>query len=156
MPTNYTEHYALSQWEPGDKVQRTDFNADNAKIDAAIKAEADARAAADAAHAAALSKLGNCKLCISSYVGDGFWGVDHKMTLTFPKVPELLLIFGNNAFFRLVPLKEGQAVVLWDNTRWFLNVTWNGSTASWYSTSGGNGQMNHSDATYRVLAFYET
>ena len=33
---HYTEHYQLNQWEANDKVQRTDFNADNAKIDAAL------------------------------------------------------------------------------------------------------------------------
>ena len=37
MSTNYTEHYNLCQWEPADKVLREDFNADNAKIDAALK-----------------------------------------------------------------------------------------------------------------------
>ncbi len=42
-----TKHYQLNQWAAGDKVQRIDFNADNAKIDAAIKAvdaKADTRA----------------------------------------------------------------------------------------------------------------
>lgn len=38
MSTNHTEHYNLSQWEKSDKVQMEDFNADNAKIDAALKA----------------------------------------------------------------------------------------------------------------------
>lgn len=33
-----TEHYQLNQWEAEDSVKRTDFNEDNAKIDAAIKA----------------------------------------------------------------------------------------------------------------------
>lgn len=42
MPSNYTEHYQLSQWEPEDKVLRTDFNADNAKIEAALGALAGA------------------------------------------------------------------------------------------------------------------
>ena len=37
MASNYTEHYDLCQWEATDQVQRTDFNADNAKIDAALK-----------------------------------------------------------------------------------------------------------------------
>lgn len=36
MPSNYTEHYNLSQWERADKVQMEDFNADNARIDAAF------------------------------------------------------------------------------------------------------------------------
>lgn len=38
MPSNYTEHYQLNQWEAGDQVKREDFNADNAKIEAAILA----------------------------------------------------------------------------------------------------------------------
>ena len=38
MATNHTEHYALNQWLAADQVQRTDFNADNAKIDAALSA----------------------------------------------------------------------------------------------------------------------
>ena len=33
-----TRNYQLNQWAAGDKVQRIDFNADNAKIDAAIAA----------------------------------------------------------------------------------------------------------------------
>ena len=32
-----TAHYQLNQWEPGDDFLRSDFNEDNAKIDAAIK-----------------------------------------------------------------------------------------------------------------------
>ena len=38
---NYTENLALNLWDPDDKVLRTDFNADNAKLDAAIKAVED-------------------------------------------------------------------------------------------------------------------
>ena len=37
MASNYTTNYQLNQWEPTDQVLRTDFNADNAKIDAALK-----------------------------------------------------------------------------------------------------------------------
>ena len=38
MATYHTANYELCQWEPTDQVQRTDFNADNAKIDAALSA----------------------------------------------------------------------------------------------------------------------
>ena len=34
---NATPNYQLSQWDAEDRVQRVDFNADNAKIDAAVK-----------------------------------------------------------------------------------------------------------------------
>ena len=33
MATNQTTNYQLNQWEPADQVLRTDFNADNAKLD---------------------------------------------------------------------------------------------------------------------------
>ena len=36
MSSQKTEHYELNQWLATDQVLRTDFNADNAKIDAAI------------------------------------------------------------------------------------------------------------------------
>ena len=55
MSTNHTTNYNLNQWEATDKVLRTDFNADNAKIDAALKANADAIAAETAARTAAVS-----------------------------------------------------------------------------------------------------
>lgn len=43
---NTTTNYQLSQWEPSDRVMRTDFNDNNAKIDAALKAISDLAAAA--------------------------------------------------------------------------------------------------------------
>ena len=36
MSTNHTTNYALCQWLATDQVKRTDFNEDNAKIDAAL------------------------------------------------------------------------------------------------------------------------
>lgn len=37
MSTNHTPNYNLCQWEDADQVLRSDFNQDNAKIDAALK-----------------------------------------------------------------------------------------------------------------------
>lgn len=56
-----TTNYKLSQWEKSDRIQMEDFNSDNARLDAALKAQADALAAhgtsldAMGTHAAALS-----------------------------------------------------------------------------------------------------
>ena len=36
MASNPTEHFSLNQWLPDDQVKRTDFNEDNAKLDAAL------------------------------------------------------------------------------------------------------------------------
>ena len=55
MSTNHTTNYNLNQWEATDKVLRTDFNEDNAKIDAALKSHDDAIAAETAAREAAVS-----------------------------------------------------------------------------------------------------
>ena len=41
MATNQTTNCQLNQWEPADQVLRTDFNADNAKVDAALKSLSD-------------------------------------------------------------------------------------------------------------------
>ena len=54
-----TTNYQLNQWAKSDRVMMDDFNADNAKIDAALKANADAIAAETTARVAgdALVKL---------------------------------------------------------------------------------------------------
>ena len=43
MATNHTTNYQLNQWEATAQVLRSDFNQDNQKIDAALKANADAQ-----------------------------------------------------------------------------------------------------------------
>ncbi len=55
---NRTNNYNLCQWEADDKIQRVDFNEDNAKIDAALGALAEGAAAIP-------------KLAVGSYPGDG-------------------------------------------------------------------------------------
>ena len=42
MARNQTEYCQLSQWDASDQVLRTEFNGDNAKIDAALRAHSDA------------------------------------------------------------------------------------------------------------------
>lgn len=90
MASNHTEHFSLNQWLPDDQVKRTDFNEDNAKIDAALNdlsgglAEKAGQAALDALAAEvakkattaaldALSKtLASVPLLVTgSYTGNG-------------------------------------------------------------------------------------
>ena len=54
----HTQNYQLSRWEKDDRIMMEDFNADNAKLDAALKANADAVSALQTgkADAAALSE----------------------------------------------------------------------------------------------------
>ena len=95
MASNYTEHYDLCQWEATDQVQRTDFNADNAKIDAALdalagqvaeKADGDDLAALSETVAEVSAGMGNCDMELLTYTGGG--GGSPKM-ITFSQVPDM-------------------------------------------------------------------
>ena len=66
MATNHTEHCQLSQWEPGDQVLRTDFNADHKKIDAVL--EKLERTVEE--HTRYLNLFVNCQIHMMSYVGN--------------------------------------------------------------------------------------
>ena len=68
-----TNNYGLSQWDAEDRILREDFNADNAKIEAALAA--------------------GVKIATGSYTGDGTYGSDHPNTLTFPFTPKVVFLF---------------------------------------------------------------
>ena len=70
--TNHTPNLNLNQWEANDPVIRQDFNADNAKIDAAVAARAE--------------------LVFGTYTGNGAF--DRTISLGF--TPKAVLIFGRN------------------------------------------------------------
>ena len=72
-----TPNFQLNQWSPEDYVRRTDFNADNAKIDAALKAVAE----------------GGAKIIIGSYTGTGD-STDTTVTVGFP-IKALIITTGN-------------------------------------------------------------
>ena len=92
MATNHTEHCQLSQWEPGDQVLRTDFNADHKKIDAVL--EKLERTVDE--HTRYLNLCGNCQIHMMSYVGNGNSGVENSCSMTCPKPPVLVFIQGND------------------------------------------------------------
>ena len=76
MASNYTTNYQLNQWAKSDRIMMDDFNADNAKIDAALKAVAD----------------GGAKLAVGTYSGTGN-STDTTVTVGFP-VKALILVIG--------------------------------------------------------------
>ena len=80
MSTNKTTHYQLNQWEPEDKVLRTEFNQDNQKIDQALHGKADQEAltalqglVAQKADSADLEELrgSSVQIAAGAYTGDG-------------------------------------------------------------------------------------
>ena len=75
MATNHTTNYNLNLWEASDKFVREEFNENTTKLDAALKAEADARAAETNARTVAVNAInttlsGMVKLAAGHYIGD--------------------------------------------------------------------------------------
>ena len=160
MASNHTTNYQLCQWEATDKVLRTEFNQDNAKIDTALKANADAISAEAAARAAAVSSLsqeiaqmGNCRIVTGSYTGNGTYDQYHKNSLTFPAAPLMVFIHGDRNCWMI----RGSSVASVDmgGTGGIVSVDWNGGTVSWYGSNDYE-QMNHSGVTYRYTALIQT
>lgn len=82
MSTNHTPNYQLSQWERSDRVQMEDFNADNVKIDAAIKAVAN--------RVTATESFNSGHTVFGSFEGDET--KNRKISLPWP--PKLVVLFG--------------------------------------------------------------
>lgn len=164
-----TSNYQLPSWDSEDRILRTDFNSLTEKVDAALKANADAltaeasaRASAIAAEAsartsavaeltAALALKGNCQVEVQTYTGTGGFGSAYANQLTFSKKPLAVFIFGVGVAFTCPQ----------DNTLWVLigsNVdfctgAWNsaGTSYAWFG-SDATEQMNYENGIYTVLA----
>ena len=159
MSTNHTTNYDLNQWEGTDKILRTEFNADNTKIDAALKANADAIAATTAA----LSEKGNCSVEYQTYTGNGGSGAASPTTLTFSRQPLLLLICGFNSLLAASPHIDHLTVYTPRSgvSLSGLHIAWNGGQVSIYSDgtlSGGIDnaavQMNRNSVAYVAVALF--
>ena len=72
---DYTQKYQLCQWEETDRILRTDFNANNTRLEAALAARP-------------------CQFYTSSYVG----AAQQSNTLIFPKKPMLVFILSSGGF----------------------------------------------------------
>ena len=134
---NHTTNYQLNQWAKSDRIRMDDFNADNAKIDAAIKAVAE----------------GGVKLAVGSYVGTGQYGSAHKNTLSFEKEPKFVIIGGEYTIFALRPMANGATLDTTGlNQTYGTKLSWNGNSISWYSDSSERRQCNQSGVTYNYMA----
>ena len=174
MPSNQTANYALSQWVKSDQVRMEDFNADNAKLDAALKAAeqrsagldakinataaaAEQRSAAVAAAAekrsAALDAAkGNCTIEFFSYVGQGRSGMNNPTTITFRKPPLFFLVFGTYSIG--VGSKHcGDITATCRDNVFPDRGSWSGNTISFYN-SAPEWQFDTRGETFYVFAFY--
>ena len=142
---NQTEYYQLSLWDAEDRIQRTDFNADNAKIEAAL-------AGLDAAIAAG----GNCRIYTTTYVGNGKYGSANPNTLTFPHKPVWMMVFGGSSHIEAFP-ESGYAFNIMNTTesKYGLICSRSGNTLSWYASSGSATTQMNDNRTYYVMALLD-
>ena len=151
-----TTNYQLPKWEKTDRIQMKDFNDMTATLDAALKANADTAAAASAA----VALCGNCKIETSTYTGTGTCGSANPVTLTFPKKPSLVIVFGYRALLIITDHNSGRTdsivydgganIAFWDS----VQVTWTGGKLKFYNTANATNQANISGKVYQVIAFY--
>lgn len=130
---NKTSNYQLCQWDGEDRILRTDFNEDNAKIDAALKNR-------------------NCQICLVSYTGDD----SSTRTITFPHKPVLIIVLGGSNL--MVAIRGCSHANLINNINVYRkhDVTWGDTSFTWdigsdYPIYGANS----SSTTYQMFALLE-
>ena len=168
MASNYTSNYGLCQWEANDKVLRSEFNGDNAKIDAAISAvdsRVDGKASTSALNSLkntvsslsttitgqgnTLGKKGNCQVAVTSYTGNG----QDTRTHTFPKKPVMFFIIGNALMF----VGYGSTWAMNHDGSFAINTAWSGSSVTLSVnaiTNQARAIANVNGKTYQIIALY--
>ena len=137
---NYTEHYQLHQWEPGDAFLRTDFNEDLEKIDAALEDK------------------GNCRIATGSYAGTGEYGKAHPNTIQLPFPAQMILLdVSARKHYNGIPeyyilFRHASSFIPDETLNGSNMLTWNDSSVSWYytdsHTDGALYQFNKTGRTY--------
>jgi len=122
MPSNYTSNYNLNQWEPDDRVLRTDFNADNAKIDAALAKKAEAKVSlysslhSDPTNGISIAFSGKAAINWDDWEYVVLWaelemplrdGEDTLRAVTLPNLKGLLTIKPSPFFMVFLPRHDG-------------------------------------------------
>ena len=153
MATNQTTNYQLNQWEPTDQVLRTDFNADNAKIDAALAGLAET----DTALWAAVQKCRNCKIVRVPFTGNGFVQVN----ISFPQKPICFFILGNGGLFYGNMNGDFTTSFFYHSTFEQVTIetgtiTWDGATAAVPIPSSAVNVFNPYGVACQAIAVYLT
>lgn len=156
-----TANYALPDWEKSDFIKMDDFNDMTKKLDAALKANADAAAgAASAERVTALEQKWErgkvCRIAWGTYTGAGNYGVEHPNRIACDFTPALLAVY-NRDTNNITPVFAFRDMTEFGfNSSGGVNtVTWGERGVSWY-VNGGNTmsshyQFNTAGATYHYL-----
>lgn len=167
MSTNKTENYQLNQWVGADRILMDDFNADNAKIDAALKGLADGKAD----ESVMTRELGhggvNCRVVCGSYVGDGNGGRGSSGTPTKPPTsisnlpfyPVLVIVTEAGSAQPMILMRPSTHTHNEYSYSDDIEVTWGDDSVNWrHSATFISGtdlaqvQMNSSGVTYYYTA----
>ena len=138
MASGKTTNYGLNQWVKSDRVQMAEFNADNARIDAALGEMV--------------------KILYGTYTGTGNYGSASPTTLDFAdtlgRAPRFLLIMSPSGGSQMLLLKgmTGQYTKYDDMSRSYCNITWTETGISWYNAYGAGTQLNGSNVAYYYIA----
>ena len=138
-----TTNYQLPKWEKTDRVQMKDFNDMTATLDAALKANADAAAAASAA----VALCGNCKIYCTSFVGTGTAAAP---TMTFPHKPLIIFVSGRDAL-NLIAWRGQSGSRILESPSSPITVTWGERSVAW----SGSDYLNHTGFTHQVIALLD-
>ena len=172
MATNQTANYDLNQWLSTDQVLRTDFNADNAKLDAALagKAEAEtvsalqtavaAKAEQTAVDALSAQVAALPRIAAGTYVGTGTSDSSGPCRLDFTdslgRPPQLVVVRPQAGMGDGLVLLQGMTEsmdALSGNYGSGSNntVSWSGASVSWYAQYAAS-QFNTKGETYYYFA----
>lgn len=144
MASGQTTNYGLNQWAAEDPVLRTDFNQDNAKLDAALSQLSNSTA-----------RKGNCQIVSGTYVGTGTCGKNTPNRLTFEARPLLLAVQGGWRFLTVRGRETAIAMSSSNNDK-YNTVTWEDKAVSWYCTTNyEEAQCNTLGETYFYVALLE-
>ena len=132
---NHTTNYNLNQWEAGDTITREDFNADNAAIDSAIKAVADAVA-------------GGLRIVTGSYYGTG----SGTSRLSFDFTPQAVMIASSTESGFGIMLRPCGVMSQPNLTSYKTTVTWAAKAVSWSNSDSVSLQFNGNNVRYYWLA----
>ena len=165
MAAELTQNYGLSQWAATDSFVRTEFNQDNAKIDAALKDLEDTKAEQSALNSLSAAVSGKasqtdledlsdtvdlkCRIKAGTYVGNGG---SRTVDVGFP-IKAVLVEYrtgerqGNAAWGGLAV--AGSTVRAGSST--LLSIS--GSTFTAYEVGEFTGQLCMNGQTYHYIAF---
>lgn len=100
------------------------------------------------------------RLQSGSYVGTGIYGSANKITLTFPRSPKFVVVCADRVSYKASGSTPVEHAILLPSMSYFApgangsDVTWSGSTVSWYSIHDAVSQLNTSGTTYYYIGLY--